>query len=236
MATTSTTAAARLREIAFVSSDKDEGAFDAYWGEMPWLALPYADRARKEALSKHFGVSGIPSLVVLAPAAPDGSRAIVTTSARGAVGADPDGKEFPWFPKPCEELSATVECNGSDINEKPALICLMDGADDDEQAALAAMMLKVATESFASDKTGGGDKAEPSLIFFTARSSEGAVGRVREVTKLKPSPTPVLLLLDIPDNGGFFVRGESEGELDEASIKAYVAAYKAGTLDRQQLS
>ena len=95
-------------------------------------------------------------------------------------------------------------------HQREARADLPDGADDDKQAALAATMLKVATEIFAADKTGGGDEAEPSLIFFTARSSESVVGRVREMTKLKPPPTPVLLLLDIADNGGFFVREESE--------------------------
>ena len=34
---------------------------------MPWLALPYADREKKGALSKKFKVSGIPTLVILDP-------------------------------------------------------------------------------------------------------------------------------------------------------------------------
>ena len=50
-------------EMVFVSSDRDEAAFNEYHGEMTFLALPYAQRDAKEALSKHFKVSGIPSLV-----------------------------------------------------------------------------------------------------------------------------------------------------------------------------
>ena len=44
-------------DIVFISSDKDEAAFNAYFGgEHPWLALPFGDRARKAELSKKFKV------------------------------------------------------------------------------------------------------------------------------------------------------------------------------------
>ena len=39
-------------EIVFVSSDRDEAAFSEYFGEMPWLALPYSARDKKNELSK----------------------------------------------------------------------------------------------------------------------------------------------------------------------------------------
>merc|ERR1712227_711490 len=48
-------------EIIFVSSDRDEASFNDYFKEMPWLALPYCKRERKEALSEACGVEGIPS-------------------------------------------------------------------------------------------------------------------------------------------------------------------------------
>ena len=32
---------------------------------LPWLALPFDKRKEKEALSRHFGVQGIPTLVTL---------------------------------------------------------------------------------------------------------------------------------------------------------------------------
>eukprot|EP00116_Pleurobrachia_bachei_P016823 sb/3477085/ len=43
-------------EIVFVSSDKADAAFNEYYETMPWLALPYADRDRKAALSAKFKV------------------------------------------------------------------------------------------------------------------------------------------------------------------------------------
>ena len=82
-----------------MSSDRDEAAFKLYFGEMPWLALPFADRERKEALSKFFDVQGIPSLVVLGPVdEKTGEREVINKSARDAVGGDATGESFPWAP------------------------------------------------------------------------------------------------------------------------------------------
>jgi len=51
--------------VIFVSSDKDQAGFDEYYGEMPWLALPFDQRDIKGKLSEKFGVEGIPMLIVL---------------------------------------------------------------------------------------------------------------------------------------------------------------------------
>ncbi|KAJ6731110.1 THIOREDOXIN [Salix viminalis] len=53
-------------EIVFVSSDRDQAAFDSYFNGMPWLALPFGDPANK-ILAQHFDVKCIPSLVILGP-------------------------------------------------------------------------------------------------------------------------------------------------------------------------
>ena len=52
-------------EIVFASSDREEGAFTEYFGEMPWLALPYSERDIKAKLSKKYKVNGIPSFVIV---------------------------------------------------------------------------------------------------------------------------------------------------------------------------
>lgn len=54
-------------EILFVSSDRDQAAFDEYFGETTFCALPYAEREAKAQLSKRFGIRGIPSLLILGP-------------------------------------------------------------------------------------------------------------------------------------------------------------------------
>ena len=72
-------------EVIFVSSDEDAEAFDHYYGEQPWVAIPFIDPTR-EALGSKFGVRGIPSLIVLNPA----SGEVVDREGRATVTANKD--------------------------------------------------------------------------------------------------------------------------------------------------
>ena len=47
---------------------------------------------------------------------------------------------------------------------------------------------------------------------------------------------PTLVLLDIPDNGGFYVCAERR-DLDESAMRAFLSKYEAGALagERRQL-
>ena len=81
-------------EVVFISSDHDEKAFESYYAEQPWLAQPYAKRKLKAALSKKYGVTGIPSLIIL-----DGETGeLITKDGRDAVMEDLKGENFPWKP------------------------------------------------------------------------------------------------------------------------------------------
>ena len=67
-------------EIVFVSSDRDDVAFDSYHKEMPW-----------QTLSKRFKVSGIPSLVLV-----DGATGqVLSKDGRSVIMSDPQGTDFP---------------------------------------------------------------------------------------------------------------------------------------------
>eukprot|EP00616_Rhizochromulina_sp_CCMP1243_P009393 CAMPEP_0118973736 /NCGR_PEP_ID=MMETSP1173-20130426/10841_1 /TAXON_ID=1034831 /ORGANISM="Rhizochromulina marina cf, Strain CCMP1243" /LENGTH=419 /DNA_ID=CAMNT_0006923429 /DNA_START=43 /DNA_END=1302 /DNA_ORIENTATION=+ len=212
-------------EIIFVSSDRDEGSFNEYRAEMPWLALPFARRAEKDALSRHFGVEGIPTLVIL-----DSDLKVVNKNARSALAQDPTGAEFPWIPKPVEELSQTVESGGSDVNEAPSLIALCLDMDEAGQAEVQEGLLEVAKETVAAQEPG----ADPELIFFTAKETTGPVPQVLRLMGLQEDFQRGLLLLDIPDNGGFYA--EQPDKLDATAIRKFIASYKEGKLDRRQLS
>ena len=110
-------------DIVFVSSDREESQFDEYFGEMPWKALPYAERdlkvstnclqslqyfhvfysccsTLKAKVSKKFKVSGIPTLVFLDAE----TGKLITDEGRNIVGDDKEGKNFPWRPKPFSEI------------------------------------------------------------------------------------------------------------------------------------
>ncbi|GFN95641.1 nucleoredoxin-like [Plakobranchus ocellatus] len=75
-------------EIVFVSSDRDEGAAAEYFGSMPWLMVPFADRQRKDTLASKYSVSGIPTLVLVKAK----SAETVTKEGRKTVSEDPEGE------------------------------------------------------------------------------------------------------------------------------------------------
>lgn len=215
-------------EFIFVSSDRDEASFNEYHDSMGFLALPFSRRKEKEQLSSMFEVQGIPTLITL-----DAEGSLVNKNARGACAGDPDGKAFPWPPAPLEEMSATVECNGFDVNEKAALVVLCDGASAEEKEACKAAALEVATEVAAAVPKGSDEG--PPLIFFTACDGSGPVPQVKGLCGLSgPTSQPALLLLDIPDDGGFYTT-VPEGGVSAAAIREFIAAYNAKTLTRSQL-
>ncbi|CAJ1940139.1 unnamed protein product [Sphenostylis stenocarpa] len=89
-------------EVVFISSDRDQASFDEFFGEMPWLALPFGD-SRKQFLSRKFRVSGIPMLVAIGS-----SGKTSTTEARDLVslyGAD----AYPFTEERIKEIEAEQE-------------------------------------------------------------------------------------------------------------------------------
>ncbi|PRW58685.1 nucleoredoxin 1 [Chlorella sorokiniana] len=77
--------------VLFVSADRNPQQFEEYYKSMPWLAVPFQDRALQQQLSSRFSVMGIPRLVIVGP---DG--AVIASDARAAVMADEQGEHFPW--------------------------------------------------------------------------------------------------------------------------------------------
>jgi nucleoredoxin len=205
-------------EIIFCSSDRDTASFGKYFGEMPWLAIPHGDK-RKEALSSMFEVKGIPTLVLL-----DGeSGEVINASGRSAVSADPEGANFPWHPLPVVDMSDDVD----GINEEPSFCVMAEGCTPKEQAAL----LEAETALAKSTKAAGG---ETMLFFIATKKGQGPVSRVRELTNLgkEPPAKAQLMILDIPDDGGYYVYN---GAVDAKAMGSFLAAYRAGSLSRQQL-
>ena len=82
------------------------------------------------------------------------------------------------------------------------------------------------TELFAAGKA---SPDGPDAICFYAKTTEGVVGQVRELTKLgTPRDKPTLLLLDLPDKRGFYVT--EKDVLDAATIREFLASWKSGAL------
>lgn len=211
-------AAGKAFEIIFVSSDRSQQDFQKYFASMPWLAIPQGDK-RKEQLSTLFEVQGIPTFVLLDA----DSGAVINANGRGGVMSDPKGLEFPWPPKAVGDLA---EPEG--INDEPALVLLLEGCSKAAQEKAIETLTPIAEAS----KAAGGE-----LLFFTAVSAEGATAQVRKLTGAgEPvEGTPQMLLLDIPDSGGYYV-APAFSEVTADTVNAFLADYKTGKLERKQLS
>jgi len=210
-------AAGKPFEVIFVSSDRDQAGFDDYYGSMPWLALPFADRGRKEDLSQFFEVQGIPTFVMLSP-----TLKVINANARGAVMGDKDGSAFPWAPKAVTDVDE--DCDG--INDTPTCVVLMEEAGDrwDE---LTAALETVAKEVRAAEEERGDEGR--SMLFMTVTETGGGLGgQLRKVCGLgRPTAAPEMVLLDLGEGG--FVK-HAGGEVDEKAIRTVVADYQAGKL------
>jgi len=215
-------------EVVFVSSDKDEDSFKGYFAEQPWLALDFGDRTRKDQLSNLFGVEGIPSFVII-----DKDGSVITKDGRSAVTGDPTGAEFPWYPKPVADLK---DGPGS-INEVTTLMVFCETSDEGTKKAIEETLTPIAKEYIEKAKAAG--EEDPEITVMIATSAEGLSGRIRGMVSLPAVEeasklAPKLMLLDIPDNGGFYTG--PEGEVSAEVVRKFLADYSAKTLTRQQLS
>jgi len=207
-------------EIVFASSDRDEESFNSYFKEHPWLALPFNERTLKQKLSQRFGVRGIPTLVLL-----DKDRSIITTEGRAAV--MDDLAEFPFYEKPVKDLTKSAD----GIDEVPSVVVLAEGAESGVQSAAFAALETVAAEVTAAAKAAD-DEAE--FKFFVAKDSNGPAPRIRELCQLsEPTAEPCVVLVDIPDQGGYYI--PEECELTAEGVRGFLADYKAGKLTRKQI-
>uniref|UniRef100_A0A7S4R3S8 Thioredoxin domain-containing protein n=1 Tax=Alexandrium monilatum TaxID=311494 RepID=A0A7S4R3S8_9DINO len=230
---------AKGMRCVLVSSDHDEESFDTYFGKMPWLALPYEQRARKEALSAHFQVRTIPTLALVDP-----SARLLTTEARDAVVRDPQGLGYPWAEPAVRDLA---EGEPGRVNSAPSVILLCEGSDAAEQ-----QMAKEALEAVARDAPLPPERpqqhGEPGVEAFSFAPAGYALfvatggplaGKVRELVRLPaalPGSPPSLLLLDIPANGAFYAGPTGEEALTEVAVRKLLDDYAANRLERQQLS
>jgi len=215
-------------EVVFVSSDKDEDSFKEYFAEQPWLALDFDDRKRKEQLSNLFGVEGIPSFVII-----DKDGSVITKDGRSAVTGDPTGAEFPWYPKPVADLK-----NGpGSLNEVTTLMVFCETSDGSTKKAIEETLTPIAKEYIEKAKAAG--EEDPEIVVMIVTSAEGLSGRIRSMVSLPAVEeasklAPKLMLLDIPDNGGFYTG--PEGEVSAEVVRKFLADYSAKALTRQQLS
>eukprot|EP00397_Hematodinium_sp_SG-2012_P061304 GEMP01080959.1.p1 GENE.GEMP01080959.1~~GEMP01080959.1.p1 ORF type:complete len:214 (+),score=39.68 GEMP01080959.1:110-751(+) len=80
--------------IIFLSGDRDEAAFDTFYGGMPWCAMPFSERGLFNEARTSYEVVGIPKLIILSP---DGR--LLSKDGKAKIN-EPD--DFPWISSPEE--------------------------------------------------------------------------------------------------------------------------------------
>jgi nucleoredoxin len=176
-----------------------------------------------QKLNSLFQVEGIPKLVILDP-----NGDVITGNARSSVIQDPEGAEFPWYPKPVSDLAA----GANHLNEDVCLILFVENFSPEEISETKTSLEAVAKEHLSKVKAGSSDLV---VHFFVATSVSPISTRIRELCQVgEPTKKPLLILLDIPDNGGFYLSDSTQFTAD--TIKDFLNGYQQKTLVRSQLS
>jgi len=184
-------------ELVFVSSDRDEEAFNEYFvKKMSFCALPYKEREAKKALSSLYEVKGIPALVILGPEEKNGERALINKNIRHYIEND-DFSDFPFHKKNYGDVDAS-----QDLNEVKSLIIFAENSDDDEQKDVQNVIKEVASKL-------KDEESEKEMDFLWAFSPNGIASKVREVTGLSATDTS-MIILDIPDEGAYYKSEEMD--------------------------
>ncbi|RWR91551.1 putative nucleoredoxin 3 [Cinnamomum micranthum f. kanehirae] len=95
-------------QIIFVSTDRDEEEFKRHISTMPWLAVPYNEKTRRD-LCRIFDIKGIPALVLMGQegkALSTNGRAIISTYGASA---------FPFTESKVNEVKAALEKEGEEL-------------------------------------------------------------------------------------------------------------------------
>jgi len=194
-------------EVVFVSGDKSPSEFQHYFETIPWKAIPFTDQQRIDELNDHFNVEGIPHLVVL-----DGPTGkMISDRARMRITSDPEGKEFPWYPKALN----TLEEGMVDINERTCFVLL----DPDASEAQIEVLQKIATEYC----TKWREQTETPLVFMYGKSGDTA-SKIKKFTNL---PDKTVAVISIPEAKKTVYEGSDFGE---QALRGFIESYLAKSL------
>jgi len=141
---------------------------------------------------------------------------VISKNGRGRVSSDPEGKEFPWLPKALE----SVENSADMLNEEACFLYIDSNLDDAK---------KQAVNKVAEHYTNQWKGKETPLHFFCGAVTPLAQ-KIKDFTNV--SKDPVLMILDIPSAKKYVCEG---GDCNEASLKAFVDSFVAGTLKRKEI-
>eukprot|EP00928_Gymnodinium_smaydae_P023284 TRINITY_DN19275_c1_g1_i2.p1 TRINITY_DN19275_c1_g1~~TRINITY_DN19275_c1_g1_i2.p1 ORF type:complete len:464 (+),score=50.85 TRINITY_DN19275_c1_g1_i2:190-1392(+) len=211
-------------EIILISSDRDEPSFHTFFNGMPWLALDFQDRKRRDELARLFGVTALPTLVLVGQ---DG--ALITNQGCEAMTRDPEGLEFPWYRTAVVDLKHAP----NELRTTPTVIAFCEYCQPSVQAAVKQSLTPLA-QAYLERQRDSDEDLE--LAFMIATEAGGVAGRLRELMGLPQvcEQKPLLMLVDITRHAYFY--SGPQGEVTEVLVASFVEDYKAKVLTRRQLS
>ena len=219
-------------EVIFLSSDREQTAFDKYYAEMPWLALEFSDQSLKEQLEARYNVDGIPTLVVIDPK----TGKSINEDTVQAVMSDPAGTNFPWAPKPVELLD---DVTASSVGPSPAVFvfCGTDAKAKELQSDLstAVDVWRGKTEAGAvchgdvCIPTGGKLAGSEDISFFVC-GEHPVVERLQEIAKAKGVVVAILdLSVPVYSHATDIVSVE---KVTPMALRKFVQGYLNGTVQK----
>ncbi len=177
-----------------VSSDRNKQAFDKHFtGNTPFLALPYEEDEVKTDFISYFGITRIPSLIMLGPIMKSGDkvRPIINAKIKGFI----EGYKFKEFPFPPAQIN-DLTLDADEIYDARCLIVFSEGASSILKSNILNTLRKACTVP-----------SNRHIVFYHAFASIGIVPHLRKALDIgRLEDFPVLVLLDIPDDGAYYVQ------------------------------
>mmetsp|Transcript_1018 Transcript_1018/g.1974 ORF Transcript_1018/g.1974 Transcript_1018/m.1974 type:complete len:422 (-) Transcript_1018:110-1375(-) len=204
-------------ELLYVSGDESEPAFEAFFGEMTCGAIDFDDSDAREALETRLDITAYPTLVMLGPKPEDeednfGDRPIINSEVRAVIENGDYITDFPFYPKPYGDLCKTTD----DINTHKCLIVFHEQGDEEEQFEIE-YAVRDASEEY---------RGEEFIKFYWAFDQDaGMAANIWQACELIDSGTPTMVLLDVKNDGAFYVSDETE--ITPETIKFFLMNFKS---------
>ncbi len=247
-------------EVVFASSDQDSKSFGEYFKKMPWLAIPFAERQRKELLAKYYKVQGIPTLVIVDP-----TGYVINRNGVMAVATDPSGAAYPWIPKSADELNGN---SVQEINDKPTLfifahksqiwsctVCTSNNDDaarcqtcgapkagggagaaapSDADAKASSDAVAALTKAAAAIQAEAKAANKEAALDFLYGLKHPVVSRIKQFLELPPGT--VMAILDIPNRCKYVWEGGNQiTDLTEKAVRDFYTGYVNGSIQKKML-
>lgn len=180
-------------------------------------AIPFEEADAREALESRLDITEYPTIVMLGPKPDDdednfGDRPIINSEVRAVIENGDYITDFPFYPKPFGDLCKTTD----DINTHKCLIVFHENGDEEEQFDVE-YAVKDASEEYRGDEF---------IKFYWAFDQEvGMAANIWEACGLLDSEVPTMVLLDVKNDGAFYV--SDEAEITPETIKFFLMNYES---------